>query len=155
MATLNVGRCLWFLFSCSTSWSILHPSLFSYVWHGTECTQRGTEHKQHETENNKPCWESWGPCSCPPWVMNISMNLDNLHEFYFLTYVMCFWFFHLYIEKSGPELVIINCFENLVKAVLPSPKAHTHRYRFQLWLYGVRDPKWVSGLELSPLWNLT
>lgn len=56
-------------------------------------------------------------------------------SFFFLTCV--FGFFHLYIEKAGPELVIINCFENLAKAVLPSPKAHTHRYRFQLWLYGI------------------
>lgn len=75
---------------------------------GRECIQHGTEHKQHETESNKLCWESWEPCSCPPWVMNISMNLDNLHEFLFP--YMCFCFFFLYIEKSGPELVIINCF---------------------------------------------
>ena len=42
--------------------------------------------------------------------------------FFFFTY-MCFcFFFHLYIEKAGPELVIINCFENLAKAVLSSQK---------------------------------
>ena len=64
------------------------------------------------------------------------MNLDNLHEFFFFSlhvFLVCFFFFfHLYIEKAGPELVIINFFENLAKAVLSSPKAHTHRYRFQL-----------------------
>ena len=66
--------------------------------------------------------------------MNVSMNGQLTRVFFFsLTCVFgFFFFFHLYIEKAGPELVIINCFENLAKAVLSSPKAHTHRYRFQL-----------------------
>lgn len=130
------------------AWNGMYPA-----WNRTYAAWDGGSQNSHVTHSNKPCWECWEPRSRPPWVMNISMNLDNLHEFFSLTCV--FGFFHLYIEKAGLELVIINCFENLAKAVLPSPKAHIHRYRFQLWLYGVREPQWVSGLELFPLWNLT